>query len=81
MNSSSVRKKFLTSACRRFTPSTRKTLLRLGLAKKLPGAAGAGVVAAGAAAAGAVGEAVVDAGAAAVVALAGDVAAGARRHC
>jgi hypothetical protein len=84
-NSSSVRKKFPTSVCRRSTSSTRKTLRHLWLdLNKLLGAADADVAAADAASAlaDAAGEA---AGAVAAVvvavaaAAAGDVAAGRRR--
>src|SRR5262249_15618488 len=77
-NTSSVRKKFPTLACRPSTSLTRRTTQCLGSAKKSLGVAGAAAVAADSTAAGAVGEA---AGAvAAAVAVAG-VAAGDRRDC
>ena len=80
-NSSSVRKKFPTSVCRRSTSSTRKPLRHLWLdLNKLLGAADADVAAAGAVAADAAGGGAVAAVVVVVAAAAaGDVAAGRRR--
>src|ERR1700751_320520 len=81
-NSSSVRKKFPTSVCRRSTSSTRKTLRHLWLdLNKLLGAADADVAAADGASAlaHAAGEAAGAVVVAVAAAAAGDVAPGRRR--
>ena len=78
MKSFSARRKSRTSACRRFTSSTRKMPHNLSSVRKSLGAAGADVVAAAAAVADAVGEAVGAVAVAEVVAGPGGVAAGAR---
>jgi hypothetical protein len=79
-NSSSVRKKSPTSACRPSTSSTRRTTQRSRLAYRRPTTGVVGAVDVHVAA-GAGGEAVVAAGAVAVAARPGDAAAGARRDC
>ena len=79
-NSSPVRKKSPTSACRPSTSSTRRTTQRSRLAYRRPTTGVVGAVDVHVAA-GAGGEAVVAAGAAAVVACPGDAAACARRDC
>jgi hypothetical protein len=73
-----VRKKSLTSVCRRSMFSTRKTPRHLRSVRKLPGVVGAAAAAADAAAADAVGEAALAVAAAEAAARPGDVAAGAR---